>query len=227
MIATDFLIAVNNALRGIDDSVPTIGTEEADYWLNTLNRKKNELFNDTKVLFDETWEVKSLGSISATATPSFNTDSTLIGPSDYIYAIDSNSQTVYYDIIKPRQRPTTGRQFYLAGMNPKVLYCTNEITATEDIVGGTLYLPGYYMPADIDISDGDEVIPLPDPYWGVMTVASEIAFNDITYEDKAEQLNSKANALYMTMVRNNRRGTYGNPKKTPVRTYRIKSTEVR
>jgi hypothetical protein len=218
---------VNYALRGIDDDTPTIGSEEATQWLQTLNRKKNELFENVNVLFDATWEVKSLGAISATATPTFNCDTTLIAPSDEVYAIDSNSKRVYYDIIKPRERPRNGRAFYLSGMNPQVLTCTNEIQSDEDIVGGTLYLPGYYMPADVDTADEDDVIPLPDPFWGVMATASDIAFSDITYEDKQEILQTQANNLYGQMVRKNRRGTYGNPKKTPHRGYRIRNTEVR
>lgn len=227
MIVSEFLTHVNYALRGTDDDSPTISTEESDYWLETLNRKKNELFQDTKVLFDETWEVKSLGAISASATPSYNTNSTLIAPSDYVYAIDTNSNKVYYKLVKPRERPTTGRAFYLAGMNPQVLYCSNEILSTEDIVGGTLYLPGYYMPADVDITDVSDTIPLPDPYWGVLAVAAEIAGSDITYEDKEQNLNAKANNLYMKMIRKNRRGTYGDAKKPPIETYRIPNTERR
>lgn len=227
MTVSEFLTHVNYALRGIDDDTPTVGGEEANYWLETLNRKKNELYEDVNVLFDATWEVKSLGAISASATPTFNTDTTLIAPSDEVYALDTNSQKIYYDIIKPRERSKTGRAFYLSGMNPQVLSCTNEIQASEDIVGGTLHLPGYYMPADVDTSDGTDTIPLPDPFWGVMATAAEIAFNDITYEDRSEGLNTKANDLYMKMTRKNRRGTYGNPKKTPIRGYRIRNTEVR
>lgn len=229
MLVSEFLTHVSYALRGIDEDAPTIGDDEATQWLYTLNRKKNELFQNTKVLFDETWEIKSLGAITADATPSFNCDATLIAPSDEVYAIDSDGLLSYYTIVKPRERSKTGRQFYLAGMNPSVLYCTNEIKATESIVGGTLHLPGYYMPADIDVSteDGTSTIPLPDPYWGVMAVASEIATNDITYEDKAEGLNTKANDLYLKMVRKNRRGTYGNPRRTASATYRIRNTETR
>ena len=81
------------------------------------------------------------------------------------------------------------------------------------------------MPADVSL-ETDE-LPLPDPYWGVMAVAAEVAFGDITYEDRSEGLNTKANNLYMQMVRNNRRGTYNNPKKAPVNVYHIRGTEVR
>lgn len=228
MTVTEFLTHVNYALRGTDEDAPNIGTEEANYWLYTLNRKKNELYENTKVLWNETWEVKSLGAISATATPSFDCDTSLIAPSDTLYAVDSNSLKVYFDIIKPRQRPRTGRAFYIAGMNPSTVYCTNEITSGEDLVGGTMYLPGYYMPADINVSTetGTTTIPFLDPYYAVMAVASEIAFNDITFEDKATDLAGKAQVLYMQMVRKNRRNTYGNSQKLPRDVRRIRSTEV-
>lgn len=226
MTVGDWLVAVNDAFRGTDEDAPDIGSADADLWIRTLNRKKNELYNNTKVLFDETWSVESVGLVTADATPSFNLDTDFIAPSDYVYVLDTDGNKHYYDIVKPRQRPTSGRQFYIAGMNPKVLYGSNEIEATESIVGGTLYVPGYYMPADVPLDDEDALIPLPDPYWGVMSVAAEVAGNDITYEDKEGNLNAKANALYSQMIRNNRRGTYGKGKVSPTNMYRIRSTEI-
>lgn len=224
MTVSEFLTATNYALRGIEDDAPTFGDDEANYWIATLNRKKNELYNNSKVLWDATWSVQSLGSISADPAPSYQCASSLIAPSDQAYAIDTNSQVVYFDFVRPKERPTNGRKVYIAGMNPKVLYFTNEIEATEDIVGGTLHLPGYYMPDDVELEADD--LPLPDPYWGVMAVAAEVATGDITYEDRAEDLNAKANNLFTQMVRNNRRSPYGNPSVTPTNVYKIKSTEV-
>lgn len=230
MTVTSFLEYVNDALRGTDEETPNLGTADANLWLRTLNRVKNQLYENTKVLWNETWQEKSLGTVTASATPSFGTDTTttLIAPSDHVRVLDSNSKSVYYDIIKPRERPRNGRQFYLAGMNPQTLYCTNEIKAAEDIVGGTLYLPGYYMPADIDVTteDGTSTIPFLDPFYAVMAVASEVAFNDLTFEDKAPDLAGKANVLYMQMVRKNRRNTYGNARRVPTDVKRIRSTEV-
>lgn len=230
MLVSEFLEYTNDALRGTDEDAPTIGSDEANFWLRTLNRKKNELYRNAKVLWNETWQEKSLGTVTASATPSYGTDTTttLIAPSDHVRILDSNSQNVYYDIVKPRERPTTGRQFYITGMNPQTLKCSNEITASEDIVGGTLYLPGYYMPADIDVDteDGTTVIPFADPFYAVMAVASEIAFGDITFEDKSADLAGKAQFLYMQMIRNNRRNTYGNARPVARDVKRIRGTEV-
>lgn len=230
MNTSEFLQYVNDALRGTDEEAPNIGTPEANYWFRTLNRKKNELYENTKVLWNETWEVKTLGAISASATPSYTADTTLIAPSDNLYAVDANSKKVYYQFAKPKERNNSStRKFYLAGMNPQTLYCTNEIDADEDIVGGELFLPGYYMPADINVSTetGTTTIPFLDPFYAVMAVASEIAFGDITFEDKTTDLAGKANFLYMQMVRKNRRNTYGDTRQIPTRVNRIGNTETR
>lgn len=230
MLVSEFLDLTNDALRGTDEDAPNLGTDEANLWLRTLNRVKNQLYQNSKVLWDETWQSKSLGSVIASATPSYGTDTTttLIAPSDQVLIVDSNSQNVYYDIIKPRERPRNGRAFYVAGMNPQTLKSTNAITAAEDIVGGTLYLPGYYMPADITVAteDGTSTIPFLDPYYAVLAVASEIAFNDITFEDKSVDLAGKANVLYMQMVRKNRRNTYGKSRPVATDVRRIRGTEV-
>jgi hypothetical protein len=83
------------------------------------------------------------------------------------------------------------------------------------------------MPADVSISDGDAEVPFLDPYYGVMIVASELAFNDITYEDKANDLAGKAQFLYQQMVRKNRKNTYGTRRPIPTSSYRIRSTEFK
>ena len=221
MLVSEFLANVSYALRGTDENAPTVGDDDATYWLSILNRKKSELYRNANVLYDETFEIRDVDTITATATPEYSLDDDFIAPSDQIYIVDTNSKKHYFTLIKPRERANTGRQFYIAGMNPKTVYCTDEITATDQLVGGTLYVPGYYLPADV--ASASEEIPLPDPYWGVMSVASEVAFNDIVYEDKAADLNSKANALYMQMLRINRRGSYDQPRKIPTNTYKIRS----
>lgn len=228
----EWLDATNYALRSTDEDSPALTSDEGAYWLNTLNRKISELFTNSRVLFDSTWEVKDLGTVTASATPTYpvQDDSLtpvpypLIAPSDKVLIVTLDGNKRYYDLVKPRERSDNTRYFYLSGVNPQVLHCTNEITADEDIVGGTLYLPGYYLPAELTSETDD--IPVPDPYWAVMSVAAELAFNDLTYEDKSEGLNTKANNLYMQMVRTNRRGTHGEPRTTPYKNYRIRSTEV-
>lgn len=110
---------------------------------------------------------------------------------------------------------------YISGLNPK------QITFYEDIdtaiVGGTLQVPGYFVPNNLT-SDSD-VIPVDDPYWLVYAVASELAFNDLTYADKADSLNTKANNLYIQMASNNRRGVSGGPRVARTSIVRITGPE--
>lgn len=217
MLVSEFLTKVNYSLRGIDDDTPDFGGDEASYWLDTLNRKINELYQDSKN-WGHIYEVNSLGVVTASASPSYNL------PSDFlyieeVYIIDTDSKRHNLTLIKPEERNEYNRCVFVAGLNPQKLYFTGEIEATEDIVGGTLYVTGYFMPAELDADD--DVLPLPDPNWGVAAVAAEIAFGDITYEDKAESLNAKANYLYGLMTKKNRKGTYKNPRVTPYNVKRI------
>ena len=91
-------------------------------------------------------------------------------------------------------------------------------------MGGTLYVPGYYRPADL--TQASDTLNVPDPYWAVMAVAAEVAASDVVYEDKEANLNAKANALYMQMGRDNRRGTYASPSVSPTNVKRIRTPEV-
>ncbi len=295
MTVSQFLEACNDAWRGTDEEAPAIGSDEASLWIRTLNRKKNELYENVKVHWNETWKltapvevgtvattgtttltgtgtkfldyrvgdtvlvsgetVRTIASITSdtvlTVTVAFSNTASgktftrntiiddgvtdyslhrrLIVPSDEIQITTTGSQNVYIDIAKPKERPRSGRVVYISGMNPQTLTFSNTISSTENIVGGTLKVPGYYMPADIDADteDGTSDMPFLDPYYGVMAVASELAFNDITYEDKATDLAGKAQFLYQQMVRKNRHNTYGTKRPIPTSTYRIRDTEIK
>lgn len=290
MTVSEFLTHTAYALFGTDDDAPTVGDEIATYWIDTLNRKKNELYNNPKILWDSTFAVtppNEPGTVATTGTTTLtgtntkfldynvgdkvtvsgetvrtiatitsdtvltvtaafsNTASSktftrttivddsyteyslhrnFIAPANRVKITTTDSDDVYYDFVKPRENYSAIRRAYVAGVNPQILTFTSAITSTENIVGGTLYVPGYYMPEDV--SAATDELPLPDPYWGVMAVAAEIAFGDITYEDKVEGLQTKANALYSQMVRNNRRNTYGYPYTLPRNVNRIRGTEV-
>lgn len=222
MLVSEAISKINYRLRGLDDDAPVSGSDEYAFWLDTLNGKKDELYRDINQNWSGTFEARSIGTISASETPSFDLDEDFLAPSSNPYVITTDGNKVELTLIHPDEQSSSERAVYLAGTNPQTLYITNEVTATESIVGGTLFMPGYWLPEDMT-SDNDE-LPFPDPYWGVMAAAAEIAFSDIIYETKSADLNAKANALYMQMVRNNRRGVYKNPRKTPrVTTNRIRS----
>lgn len=289
MLVSEFISKVNYALRGTDDSAPNSGTADWTYWVDTLNRKKNELFEDVakdwaaafkQTAPNEVGTVATAGTTALTGTNTFftdyqvgdkitvdgetertiatitsdtaltvtvafsNTDSgltfthkiiiktgvetynlnrTFIAPSDRVYVLDTSSNRHYIDFLKAPERSTLTRNVFIAGLTPQTINFTDEDIASTDItVGGELVVPGYYMPADV--SANTDTVPLPDPYWGVAAVAADIAFGDITYEDKAETLNNRANYLYSLMTKNNRRGTYGNPRRTPYNVRRIRDT---
>jgi len=292
MTVTEFLSGVNYAIRGIDDAAPSVGTEEADYWIATLNRKKDELYKDSKVLFDESFlttspneegtvatngdttlsgtgtfftdykagdtilvsgeTVRTIDTITSdtalTVTSAFSTTSSgltftrasiiasgvtdyslnraFLSPANRAYVLTTDNKKVYIDYLKPRESITSTQMAYIHGVNPKTISFTSTIDATDDIVGGTLYTPGYYLPADVDGSAGTNLLNLPDNQWGVLATAAEIAFGDIIYEDKAEGLNAKANNLYMHMVRNNRRNTYDQTRRIAYGNQRIRGTEI-
>lgn len=278
MLLSEFMTRLNYNLRGLDDDTPTSGDDEWNYWLDTLNMVKHNIYQDTskewQFSFKETSPVEpgtvttagttalvgsgtyftdyrvgdtilvsgetsrtiatitsdtaltvtsafstssssltfTHTSIIATGVQSYNLHRRFVKESDRVYVVDSNGQRVYYDVIKPDQRSTTVDYVFISDENPQVLTFTNTIESTENIVGGTLVVPGYYEPADVSAST--DTIPLPDPNWGVLQCAAEISFNDITYEDKSADLNAKANNLYRQMVKNNRRGTVNNPKRS-------------
>lgn len=225
MDVTTAISGINYALRGIDDDAPLEGTDEWDYWLSVLNRKKDELFRDTKQDWEESHEVRSLGLITASATPSYDIATDFLTPTGDGYGIGAyvvkDGKRTDLELVKPQAIYKSNRVVYIVGRNPKALKFADEIAATDTIVGGTLYLAGQYMPADL--ADAADELPYPDPQWGVLAAAAEIAYNDVTYEDKAEGLNAKANNLYDMMIKANRAGTHLAPRKVGYSTLSIRS----
>lgn len=277
-------------MRGTDDSAPTIGGEEANYWLSLINRKKDELYEDAGRQWsfiykasapNEPGTVATTGTTTLTGTNTFFTDyavgdkitvsgetvrtiativsdtsltvtvafsntassktftrstiiddavqtynvhRSLLTPSDKIYVLGTDGNKNYLDLIHPQERNYSSQQVHLSGGNPQVLTFTEDITSGSSIDGGTLVIPGYYMPADLTAET--DLLPVPDPNWLVIATASEIAFADIVYEDRAEALNSRANALWRQMVTKNRKGTYGQPRITPYNVKRVRDTRT-
>lgn len=228
MIFSEFLAHVNDAVRGIEEDAPAVSSDEAVYWARLYNRKKNEMYRDVDKNWESSYDAKSVGVITAAAAPSFNLDNTLEGflaPARQAYVIDTDGDYHYYDTIKVGEidRKDVTQKIYITGANPKVLRFVHEIEADDVIIGGTLYLPGYYLPADITGTDGDAVIAVDDPFWAVMAVAAQVAFGDLTYEEKFEDLNGQANELWRTMVKLNRKRQAGGSRETIYNVYRITS----
>lgn len=220
MLVSEYITRLNYALRGIDDDAPISGSDEWNYWLSVLNRKKDELYEDVTKQWSVTYEARGLGTIAASAAPSFDLDDDFLAPSDSIYIVTNEGVRRDYVLIKPQEKNPHRQEAFIAGQEPQVIYFTKEILAGADIIGGTLYLPAYFMPDDF--TDENDTVLLPDPNWGVLAAAAEIAGNDIVYEDKEANLTAKANNLYDLMVKKNRRGTFLNPRKAQTNVQRIR-----
>lgn len=286
MTLADFYTRTSYALRGTDDDAPTHGTDEAVYWLNVLNYKKDEIYEDVTKNWKNTYNqtspnepgtVTTTGTTTLTGTSTFFTDykvgdtitvsgetvrtiatitsntsltvtvafsntassltythaniiatgvqsyslpRTLLTPSVVPYVVDTNSNKVKLDLVPVEEINDETQQVYISDRDPQTLTFSVTLASTDSLIGGTLHVPGYYMPADVSATT--DLIPFLDPNWGVYAVAAQIAFNDITYEDKVEDLNTQANYLYGQMVKKNRNLVYNQTRKVPTNTYKIR-----
>lgn len=160
--------------------------------------------------------------IIATGVQEYNLNRNMYVPSDKTIVTDTNGVEVEYTLVHPQDREYVNQQTYIYGSNPKTLVFVDEILSTDQIVGGVLTVPGYFLQDDYTAET--DVVDIDDPNWLTMALASELAFNDVTYEEKYVDLNAKANALYMEMIRANRQGTGNNPRSAKVNIKRIKGT---
>jgi len=220
MTVEDAIKSISYELRGTDDDAPSESSAEWLYWVNKLNRVKNRLYKDVTKKWSQAYAVEALGTVvSASTELTLDLPATFIGASNDAYVVTTDNKKVYFDVIKPEQRNNLFQQVFVSGSNPQTLIFTAEIEAGDDIVGGTVYVPGFYLPADYT-ANADTLV-FPDDEWAIVSTASEIAFSDIVYEDKAPDLNAKANELYKQMTRLNRKGTYGRPTQSTYNTNRI------
>lgn len=220
MTVTTLIQRINYALRGIDDEAPAEGSEEADYWLSVANQKKDEWAKDPNEAWRSLFEVREASdSTIASGTQEYELDDDFLRPSDSVYVTVGND-THEFNLVIPELRDETPLSVYLIGHNPQKLVFNDEISATDAIVGGTLFVPGYFLPADMTAYTDN--VPVDDPNWLALATAAEIAFSDVSYEDKSADINAKANALYTQMKTTNKRGTATNLRKVPTQVSRIR-----
>jgi len=213
--STNFLdYRVGDKITVSGETVRTIATITSDTVLTVT------------VAFSNTASAKTftLATIIATGVETYSLHRNFLAPSDKVYITTTGDNRVYFDIIQPQERTTETQNVFLSDESPETINFSDDIESTNNIVGGTLTVPGYYSPAAVTATTDD--LPVPDPNWAVYIVASEIAENDITYEDKSANLNNKANSLYSMMIRRNRRGTYNNPRTSTYNVKRIRNTET-
>lgn len=210
---------INYALRGTDDDAPEAGTDDYNHWVAILNRKKDEFFRDASANWVDDYEVRSVGTITASAALSFDLDTDFLfptGDSDAsgVYVVDTDGNRHDLTLVKPNERSRFNQAVFIAGMNPRKLYFTAEITATDQLVGGELFISGHFLPSDL--AEATDMLPFPDPQWGVLATAAELADKDLVYEEKYEMLLEKANNLYRQMVLANNSNVHGRKTKTSV-----------
>lgn len=209
---TDYKIGDKITVSG--ETERTIATITSDTSLTVTSAFSNTASDKTftrSIIIDEDYE-------------SYNMHRRLISLSDEVCIEKTDGTKTYYRYIRPQER-STNREVYLSDENPEILTFTTDILSTEDIVGGTLVVPGFY--GFEPLTAATDLIPVSSPNWACRAVAAAVAFSDITYEDKTADLNNQANDLYMKMVKKNRRGTYDNPNRVPTNVYRIKGTNYR
>lgn len=221
MDVTTLFTQINSAYRGSDDDAPSAGTPDYNLWLATINRKISEWARDGKNTWQNLFDIRSIGTISATSQ-TYDLDSDILLPADQVIVTTTNNNDIEYTITKPQERKRYLHAVYISGNNPQVLTFVDTIGASDQVVGGTIKVAGYYVPANL--TSLTDTVPVDDPYWLVYAVASELSFNDLTYESKSADLNAKANNLYSIMVNNNRRGTNNNPRTARTNVNRIPGT---
>lgn len=212
---------INTAYRGSDDDAPAAGTTDFSLWMSTINRKINEWATDGKNTWQSLFEIREIGTISVD-TQTYDLDADISVPADSVIVTTIDGHDIEFTICKPQERKRYLHAVYISGRNPQTLTFQDTITTTDQIVGGTIKVAGYYIPSDL--TSLTDTVPVDNPYWLVYGVASELAFNDLTYAAKAGDLNTKANNIFAGMVSDNRRGTNNNPRIVRTNVNRILGT---
>ena len=204
MLVSTLFDRINYALRGLDDDTPAEGSEEATYWLSVINRKKDEWAYDPNENWSSLFAVRTLADPVVAGTQTYDLDRDFMRPSDDVF-VEVGPKTITHKLVEPQLRDTG--DVFITG---KILNFTDTIEATDERVGGDILMPGFYSPIDLTAFDDDVLID--DPNWLAVAVAAELAFSDVTYEDKYSDLVGMANDLYTKMKSANRKGTITSPR---------------
>lgn len=141
-----------------------------------------------------------------TSDLTYNLHRSLFLPSDYVKVTRTDDSFSEYPIVKAQQRNAYAQTTYIHGINPRKITFAQEID--DALAGGTLYVPGYYLPSDITETG---LIVVDDPNWLATITASELARNDPAKDDMHPILVGMANELYLRMSNANNDVGYGQP----------------
>jgi len=185
---------------------PVEGTTKYAYMLSTANDLIEEWARDGNQTWASLWELRNEGSVS-TSTDYF-LDDDFIKPSDFIYVETDDAQRAYFDIQKPQSRSRYGRSVYVS-QNPGVLSFVEALPEDSTLIGGTLWVAGYWVPQEL-VNANDTVV-VDNPQWLIYAIAAELARNDPAKTNQYGNLQGRANDLYENMVSRNISNGFGQP----------------
>lgn len=137
--------------------------------------------------------------IIATGVQEYSLHRNFYVPSDTVTVTTTDGQDVDFSFTKPQSR--ISGEVYISGRNPKMLTFYNDIEAGNQIIGGTLKVPGYFVPDDL--VNATDLVSVDDPEWLVYATASELARNDPAKDDQFPTLLGMANDIYRKMINAN------------------------
>ena len=208
MLASTLIDEVYRAYRGKGASrTPAWGTEKANTALSIANRKQREWATDPNNRWASLFEVRDVSPVIATNTPTYDLDDDFMFPSDYAMVTRTSGSLSQYPIITPQRRNLYEQGLYISGRSPKQV--TFSQTIDTGLSGGTLAIPGYYMPADM--VNASDTVAVDSPEWLIYITASELARNDAAKDDQYVNLVNQANDLYRKMIDNNNGGAFLQP----------------
>jgi preprotein translocase subunit YajC len=134
-------------------------------------------------------------SIIATGVQNYSLHRDFYVPSDNV-VVTTTTQDIPLNFAKPQAR--NDADVYISGRDPKVLTFNTDIESTSSMVGGTLEVPGYYLPESL--VNASDLVSVDDPEWLAYATAAELARNDAAKQGQFPNLLGMANERYKAMI---------------------------
>lgn len=205
MTGQELLNQIYYAYKGKDTSRhPAWGTPKASTAIAIANRKQREWATDGRNKWNSLFEIRALSSAIDDQTTTYDLDGDFFQPSDYARIVKTDGSVYEYPITQAQKRNDYDQAIYIHGSKPKQITFAQTIDSGLD--GATIYVPGYYLPADI--TSASQFIVVDEPNWLVYITASELARNDASKDDQYVNLVNQANDIYRKMSDSNRDSGY-------------------
>ncbi len=211
MTAAQLLNSIYEAYRGkVASRTPAWGSDKGNLAISIANRKQREWCTDPRNKWNSLFEIRALSpvlDVTTTPTYTYNLAADFYQPSDFVKIVKNDSSIVVYPIVKAQQRNVELQSLYIHGSNPKKI--TFSQIVDKGLEGATMYVPGYYLLADL--ANSTDPVLVDDPNWLVYATAAELARNDPAKEDNYPNLIGMANELYARMSNANNDAGFGQP----------------